>query len=48
MAVLDKKTLAAAKKYTDAEVAGGGAIKGKNCTIDSISPITGGNRVTFK
>lgn len=48
MAVLDKKTLAAAKKYTDQEVAGGGAIKGKNCTIDSIDPITGGNRVTFK
>ena len=45
---IDAKTLAAAKKYTDTEVAGGGAIKGKNCTIDSIDPITGGNRVTFK
>ena len=46
--VLDNKTLAAARKYTDNSVAGAGAIKGKNCTIDSISPITGGNRVTFK
>ena len=45
---IDAKTLAAAKKYTDTEVAGGGAIKGKNCVIDSIVPITGGNRVTFK
>lgn len=45
---IDKKTYAASKKYTDIEVAGGGAIKGKNCTIDDISPITGGNRVTFK
>ena len=45
---IDTKTLAAARKYTDQSVAGGGAIKGKNCTIDSISPITGGNRVTFK
>lgn len=48
MAVIDKKTYAVAKRYTDTEVAGGGAIKGKNCVIDSIVPITGGNRVTFK
>ena len=45
---IDNVTYAAAKKYTDKSIAGGGAIKGKNCTIDSISPITGGNRVTFK
>lgn len=45
---MDITTLAAAKKYTDVTVVGGGAIKGKNCTIDSISAITGGNRVTFK
>ena len=45
---IDAKTLAASKKYTNETVIGGGAIKGKNCTIDSISPITGGNRVTFK
>ena len=45
---IDAKTLALSKKYTDEEVAGGGAIKGKNCTVDSIAPITGGQRVTFK
>lgn len=45
---IDAKTLAAAKKYTDTEVAGGGAIKGKNCVVDSIVDITGGHRVTFK
>ena len=48
MAVIDKKTYALGKKYTDNEVAGGGAIKGKNCVIDSIAAITGGHRVTFK
>ena len=45
---IDAKTLAASKKYTKETVEGAGAVKGKNCTIDSISPITGGNRVTFK
>ena len=45
---VDAKTLAASKKYTKETVDGAGAIKGKNCTIDSITPITGGNRVTFK
>ena len=45
---IDAKTLAASKKYTNETVQGAGAIKGKNCTIDSITPITGGNRVTFK
>ena len=48
MGVVDAKTLAAAKKYTDTEVAGGGAIRGKNCTIDSTTPIPGGTRITFK
>ena len=33
---MDKKTLAASKAYTDETVVGGGAIKGKNCVIDSI------------
>lgn len=37
-----------AKKYTDKSIEGGGAIKGKNCTISSIEPIEGGNRVTFQ
>ena len=45
---IDSKTLAAARKYTDQSVAGGGAIKGKNCVVDSIISITGGHRVTFK
>ena len=45
---MDTKVLALSKKYTDETVVGGGAIKGKNCTVDSIAPITGGQRVTFK
>ena len=45
---MDTLTLALAKGYTDETVIGGGAIKGKNCTITSISNITGGHRVTFK
>lgn len=40
-------TLALAKAYTDESIAGAGAIKGKNCEIQSVEPITGGNRVTF-
>ena len=42
-----KKALALAQAYTDKAISGGG-INGKNCTIESITPITGGNRVTFK
>lgn len=34
--------------YTDESIAGGGAIKGKNCQIDSIEDIEGGHRVNFK
>jgi hypothetical protein len=45
---MDVKTLGAANAYTDETVAGCGAIKGKNCTVDSITDITGGHRVTFK
>ena len=41
-------TYAKSRTYTDETVVGGGAIKGKNCTIESITPITGGNEVTFK
>lgn len=41
-------TYALCKKYVDDSLQGGGALKGKNCTIDDISEITGGNRVTFK
>lgn len=36
-----------AKSYTDESLLGGGAVVGKNVTISSITPITGGNRVTF-
>lgn len=45
---MDIITLALAKSYTDTSLAGGGAIKGKNCVVDSITAITGGHRVTFK
>ena len=41
------ETLAAAKKFTSETVLGGGAVVGKNVTISSITPIDGGNRVTF-
>ena len=45
---MDLKLLALAKKYTDESISGSsGVIKGKNCTITSIVPITGGNRITF-
>ncbi len=37
-----------AKRYTDNSIAGGGISAGKNCTISSITDITGGHRVTFK
>lgn len=45
---MDVVTYAVAKKYVDETVIGGGALKGKNCTIQSITPIAGGNRITFK
>ncbi len=45
---LSIETLAVAKKYTDDSIAGGGALKGKNCVITSIASITGGHRVTFQ
>lgn len=48
MALNALQALAMSKSYTDEEVAGGGAIKGKNCVVDSITDITGGHRVTFK
>ena len=35
------------KKYVDDTVLGGGAVKGKNCTISRIEDISGGKRVTF-
>jgi hypothetical protein len=44
---MDALTLSVAKSYTNETVIGGGAIKGKNCTIKSIEDITGGQRITF-
>lgn len=41
------ETLAASRKYTDDSLKGVGALAGKPCQIQSITPITGGNRVTF-
>jgi len=48
MALSGKQAYALSKTYTDATVEGGGALKGKNCTISSITDITGGHRVTFQ
>lgn len=42
-----KKAYAMANGYTDESLAGGGAIKGKPCKIETITDITGGHRVTF-
>ncbi len=42
-----EEVLAVARKYTDKSIAGAGALKGKNCTIQSITEITGGSRITF-
>lgn len=48
MADLDLIVYSMSNKYTDDEVAGGGAIRGKNCVIDSITDIEGGHKVQFK
>ena len=48
MALTPKKVYAILKKYTDNSIAGGGAIRGKNCVITSITSITGGHRVEFQ
>lgn len=37
-----------AKEYVDQSISGGGASVGKNVTISSITPIEGGNRITFQ
>lgn len=44
---LSMETYALCKQYTDDSIAGAGAIEGKPCQIQSITSITGGNRVTF-
>ena len=42
-----KQVYALCKAYTDTSIEGAGAIKGKNCEIQSITSITGGHRITF-
>ena len=44
---LDLVSMILANDYTDESLLGGGSLVGKNVTISSITPITGGNRVTF-
>lgn len=44
---MDTETYAVLKKYTDESVEGAGSIRGKNCTIQSVTNITGGHRITF-
>ena len=44
---ISNETLACAQTYTDESLAGAGAVAGVPCQIQSIAPITGGNRVTF-
>jgi len=45
---MDVVTLAVAKKYCDDSILGtAGPIRGKPCTISSIEPIEGGNKVTY-
>lgn len=44
---MDAVTYALCKKYIKDSMLGGGAVVGKNVTISSITPIDGGNRITF-
>lgn len=44
---MDLLTKTLLEQYVQASLVGVGAIKGKNCTISGIAPITGGNRVTY-
>ena len=48
MAMKDVEVLAAAMAYTKKSLIGGGAVAGKNCVVSDISPIEGGNRITFQ
>ena len=45
--MISVETLAVSKKFTSESLLGGGAVVGKNVTISSITPIDGGNRITF-
>lgn len=44
---LDVTSYALSKGFTSESLLGGGAVVGKNVTISSITPIEGGNKVTF-
>ena len=44
---MDVVSYAKSRSYTDETWAGGGIAAGKNCTIESTTPITGGTRITF-
>lgn len=44
---LSSITYGALKKLLEDSLVGLGVIKGKNCTVQSITDITGGKRVTF-
>ena len=44
---MDIVTYALSKKYTKESLLGGGAVVGKNVTVSSITPIDGGNKVTY-
>ena len=45
---MDIETYGALKTYVNQSLDGVGALKGKNCIIESIESITGGHRVTFQ
>ena len=45
---LDKKALAAAKKYVASTADSLGSLKGAPCTIKSITEVDGGQKVTFE
>jgi hypothetical protein len=44
---MDIITYSLSKKYIEDSLKGVGALKGKNCTISSIEPVEGGNKITF-
>lgn len=44
---MDMVSLALARAYTRATAEGMGAVKGKNCTIQSVTDIDGGRRIVF-
>ena len=44
---IDLVSMILANDYTEESLLGGGAVVGKNVTISSITPIEGGNKVTF-